>query len=55
LYNDRRDIELDCIEWCDKKIKEASDNSDIKSFEAYTELRDVWSRQAEDNKKAAIQ
>jgi hypothetical protein len=42
---------LDCIEWCEKKIKEASDNADIESFEIYTELLTVWKQQV-DNKKA---
>lgn len=30
------------IEWCEMKIKEASDNADLKAFEAYTELLTMW-------------
>ena len=40
---------LTCVEWCNKKIKEASENADLESFEAYTELLKQWT-----NKKAAI-
>jgi len=30
------------IEWCKRKIKEASDNADLESFEAYTRLLEDW-------------
>lgn len=41
--------ELSCIEWCEIRIKEAAENADLVSFEAYTELLVLWT-----NKEAAI-
>ena len=32
----------DCIQWCEDKIKEACNNADLKAFEAYTELKQIW-------------
>tara|TARA_R110000744_G_scaffold262304_4_gene376911 strand:+ start:1677 stop:1820 length:144 start_codon:yes stop_codon:yes gene_type:complete len=39
------------VEYCNKKIKEASEAADIKAFLAYTEMLTVWQR-IEDDKKA---
>lgn len=40
---------LSAIDWCELKIKEAAENADLESFEAYTELLEIYK-----NKKAAI-
>jgi len=37
---------MDYIEWCKKKIKEASDNANLADFEAYTELLKHWTQKS---------
>ena len=45
---------MSVLEYCDKRIKEASDNGDYKSFKAYTEIKEMWIGRLEDMKGAPV-
>lgn len=39
--------ELDVVDWCERRIKEASEDADLESFEAYTQLLKSWTLKKE--------